>query len=76
MKVVTTPFNLTTEVVEKLLPVITTSEFTTPLLGEKLVIAGGGEDKTVKSVVLVTVPPDVVTEILPVVALGGIFAVN
>ncbi len=75
MKVVTTPLNLTIEVVDKLLPVITTSLFATPLVGEKLVIVGGG-GRTVKSVELVTVPPDVVTVILPLVALGGIFAVN
>src|SRR3989442_3887072 len=50
----------------KFVPVIVTLAPAGPLVGEKLVIVGGG--MTVKLLALIAVPPDVVTLIGPVVA--------
>ena len=66
------PLNFTPVAPVKLLPVIVTSVPTTPLPGVNEAIAGGG---TVKSSVLVAVPPAVVTVILPVEAPFGTLAV-
>jgi hypothetical protein len=54
-------------------PVIVTFVPTTPLVGEKLVMVGGGI--TVKELALVPVPPAVVTLMVPVVAPPGTVAV-
>ena len=54
-------------------PVIVTLAPIAPLLGEKLVMAGGGI--TVKLLALVAVPPAVVTLMVPVVAPLGTVAV-
>lgn len=59
------PLNLTDEAPVKLVPVNVTVIPTTPLVGVKLVIVGAGT--TVKLDGLVTVPPGVVTLIVPVV---------
>src|SRR2546426_12302361 len=56
-------------------PVIVTLVPAGPLVGEKLVIVGGG--MTVKLLALIAVPPDVVTLIGPVVApLGRVVAIE
>src|SRR5438132_12094604 len=57
----------------KVAPVIVTLVPTGPLVGEKLVIVGGG--MTVKLLAPVAVPADVVTLIGPVVAPSGTVAV-
>ena len=67
-------WNFTEVVPVKLVPVTTTVVPTGPLVGEKLVIVGGGT-VTVKFVALVAVPPGVVTAIFPVVAPVGTVAV-
>jgi hypothetical protein len=53
-----------------LVPVIVTTVLTGPLVGEKLAMVGAGV-VTVKLVLLVAVPPGVVTRIGPVVAPAG-----
>ena len=57
----------------KLLPVTVTAAPIPPLVGVKSVIVGAG--MTVKLVLLVAVPPGVVTAIGPVVAPAGTVAV-
>jgi hypothetical protein len=64
---------LTTEAPVKFVPVIVTDNPALPLVGEKSVIVGAG--MTVKLVMLVAVPPGVVTVIGPVVAPAGTVAV-
>lgn len=59
------PLNLTAVAPVKLVPVIVTVAPTPPLVGEKLVIVGAAN--TVKLDELVTVPPGVVTLMVPVV---------
>ena len=73
-KLALTPLNLTAVTPEKFVPVINTEAPTGPEFGVKLVIVGARKS-TVKLVVLVTVPPAVVTEIFPVVAPVGTVAV-
>src|SRR5437016_2943895 len=73
VKVAFDPLKFTAEALVKLAPVITTLAPTPPLVGEKLVMEGGGT--TVKLVALVAVPPGVVTMIVPVVAPEGTVAV-
>ena len=67
------PLNFTAVAPVKFAPVIVTLVPTGPLVGEKLVIEGGGI--TVKLLALVAVPPTVVTLIVPLVALDGTVAV-
>lgn len=67
------PLNLMAVAPVRFVPVIVTLVPTEPVAGVKLVIVGGGV--TVKLAVLVTVPPGVVTLILPVVAPTGAVAV-
>jgi hypothetical protein len=67
------PLNWTAVVPVKLVPVIYTVIPTVPRAGKKLVIAGMG--MTVKLVLLIAVPPGVMTPIAPVVALAGTMAV-
>jgi len=69
------PLNLTAETPVKLVPVRITAVPTAPLLGLKLVIVGA-TTVTVKLVLLVAVPPGVVTEMGPVVAPLGTRAVS
>jgi len=59
------PLNLTAVVPVKLVPVSVTEVPTTPLVGVKLVIVGAATK--VKLLELVPVPPEVVTETVPVV---------
>lgn len=66
-----TPLNVTDLAPVKLAPLIATRAPTCPLVGEKLVILGA----TVKLVELVSVPPGVVTLMVPVVAVAGTVAV-
>lgn len=63
------PFNLTTVAPVKFRPLMVTLAPTRPLVGVKLVIVGALT--TVKAVVLVAVPPGVVTLSGPVVAPAG-----
>ena len=71
-----TPLNLTCEVPEKLKPVMVTAVPILPEEGVKLVMAGAVcTTVTVKLLLLVAVPPGVVTLILPVVAPDGTVAV-
>src|SRR3989442_6638633 len=75
VKVAETPLRLTDVTPVKFVQVIVTLAPTGPLVGEKLVIVGGG--MTVKLLALVAVPPDVVTLIGPVVApLGRVVAIE
>ena len=67
------PSNVPAVAPVKLVPVMVTDDPALPLVGEKPVIVGGGT--TVKFVLLVAVPPGVVTVIGPVVAPGGTVAV-
>jgi hypothetical protein len=67
VKVADLPLKVTEVAPVKLPPVIVTSVPALPLAGVKLVIQGA----TVKFVVLVPVPTDVVTAIVPVVAPVG-----
>ena len=67
-----TPLNVTLVVPVKLVPVIVTGVPTGPLVGLKLRIAG----VTRKTLLLVSVPPGVVTVTEPVVALAGTTAVR
>jgi len=68
------PLNLTIVAPVKLVPVIVTVAPNAALAGEKLVIVGGG--MTVKFVLLVTLPPGVVTVTGPVVAPAGTVALR
>src|SRR5256714_10919008 len=63
------PLNRTAVTPEKFEPLMVTFAPTGPLVGEKLVMVGGG--MTVKVVLLVAVPADVVTLSGPVVAPAG-----
>src|SRR5207237_8017547 len=73
VKLAATPLMVTDVTPVKFVPVIVTLVPAGPLVGEKLVIVGGG--MTVKLLALVAVPPDVVTLIGPVVApLGRVVA--
>jgi len=67
------PLNFTAVAPVYAVPVTVTLAPTAPLLGEKLVIEGGGI--TVKELALVPVPPAVVTLMVPVVAPLGTVAV-
>src|SRR5918996_505023 len=69
-KVALTVLKVTAVAPAKLVPVIVTTVPTGPLAGVKLVMVGRGV-VTVKLVLLVAVPPGVVTRIRPVVALAG-----
>ena len=73
VNVAVVPLNFTAVAPVNAVPVIVTLAPTAPLLGEKLVIAGGGI--TVKELALVPVPPAVVTLMVPVVAPLGTVAV-
>jgi hypothetical protein len=66
------PLNRTAVVPAKFVPMIVTLVPAGPLVGVKLVIAGGLT--TVKLLALVATPPDVVTLIGPVVAPAGTVA--
>ena len=68
------PLNLTAETPVKFVPVIVTFVPTGPLAGVKPVTVGPAVT-TVKLALLVAVPPGVVTEIVPVVAVDGTVAV-
>ena len=73
MKVVAPiPLKVTAVAPVKLVPVMVTLTPTSPLVGLKLVIVGGGT--TVKLLALVAVPADVVTASGPVVAPAGTVA--
>ena len=72
MKLAVLPLKVTAVAPVKPVPLIVTLVPTRPLLGVKLVMAGGGI--TVKSFALVVVPPGVVTLIGPVVAPTGTVA--
>jgi len=75
VKLALVPLNRTAEAPVKLVPLIVTVVPTPPLVGEKLVIVGGG--MTVKLLALLAVPPGVVTLIGPVVApLGTVAAIE
>ena len=67
------PLNLTAVAPVRLVPVITTAVPTKPLLGLKPVMVGAGI--TVKLLLVVAVPPAVVTAMVPVVAPVGTVAV-
>jgi len=71
-KVALVPLNVTAVAPVKLEPLIDTPVPTGPLAGAKLAIAGGGT--TVKALLLVAVPADVVTPIGPVVPPAGTVA--
>src|SRR5947199_5920748 len=73
VKAAVVPLNFTAVAPVKAVPVIVTLAPTAPLVGEKLVMDGGGI--TVKELALVPVPPAVVTLIVPVVAPLGTVAV-
>ena len=70
LKVAEVPLNRTAVVPEKFVPVIVTAAPTRPLVGVNDAIVGAG-GMTVKSSVLVAVPPGVVTLSFPLVAPGG-----
>jgi hypothetical protein len=75
VKVALVPLRATAVAPEKFVPVIVTLVPTGPLPGEKLVIVGGWTVVvTVKFVLLVAVPPPVVTAHGPVVAPAGTVA--
>src|SRR5438128_2119562 len=75
VKLAATPLRVTDVAPVKFVPLIVTLAPTGPLVGEKLVIVGGG--MTVKLLALIAVPPDVVTLIGPVVApLGRVVAIE
>jgi hypothetical protein len=69
VKVAPTPLNATAVAPVKLVPLIVTLVPTGPLVGAKLVIVGGGT--TLNALLLVAVPPGVVTLSGPVVAPAG-----
>src|SRR5947209_17621473 len=68
-KVAVVPLNFTAVAPVEAVPVIVTLAPTPPLVGEKLVMVGGGI--TVKLLALVAVPPAVVTLMVPVIAPPG-----
>jgi hypothetical protein len=72
VKLALTPLKRTAEAPLKWLPVMSTIVPAGPLVGEKPVIVGGG--MTVKLLLLLAVPPGVVTLIGPVVAPAGTVA--
>ncbi|PYT95153.1 MAG: hypothetical protein DMG36_02935 [Acidobacteria bacterium] len=72
MKLAVLPLKVTAVAPVKPVPLIVTLVPTRPLMGVKLVMAGGGI--TVKLFALVVVPPGVVTLIGPVVAPTGTVA--
>ena len=72
VKLALTPLNITAVAPVKFVPLSVTLLPTGPLVGVKLVIVGAGI--TVKLVVLVAVPPGVVTRSDPVVAPAGTVA--
>src|SRR3989441_3173369 len=75
VKLALVPLNRTAVAPLKLVPLIVTVVPTPPLVGEKLVIVGGG--MTVKLPALLAVPPAVVTLIGPLVApLGTVAAID
>jgi hypothetical protein len=71
-KVALVPLNATEVAPVKLVPLIVTLVPTGPLVGAKPVIVGGGT--TVNALLLVAVPPGVVTLSGPVVAPAGAVA--
>ena len=73
VKVAVVPLNLTDVALVNAVPVIVMLAPTAPLLGEKLVMAGG--EITVNELALAPVPPAVVTLMVPVVAPLGTVAV-
>src|SRR5207245_3741441 len=73
VNVAVVPLNVTAVAPVKAVPVSVTLAPTAPLVGEKLVMVGGG--MTVKELALVAVPPAVVTLMIPVVAPLGTVAV-
>src|SRR5207245_11637495 len=73
VNVAVVPLNVTAVAPVKAVPVSVTLAPTAPLVGEKLVMVGGG--MTVKELALVPVPPAVVTPMVPVVAPVGTVAV-
>jgi len=73
VKVAVTPLNRTAVAPVKLVPLTVTLVPTGPLVGAKLVMVGGLA-VTVKALLLVAVPPGVVTLICPVVAPVGTVA--
>src|SRR5438552_8633288 len=73
VKLALVPLNRTAVAPVKLVPLIVTVAPTPPLVGEKLVIVGGG--MTVKLLELLAVPPAVVTLIGPLEAPAGTVAV-
>jgi len=75
VKAALVPLNVTAEAPPKLVPVMTTEVPIGPDAGEKPVIVVVVPEPTTKSEVLLAVPPEVVTEILPVVAPAGTAAV-
>jgi hypothetical protein len=68
------PLNLTDVAGERLEPEIVTTVPTLPEVGERLAIAGGSE--TLKEVVLVAIPPEVVTDTRPLFAPVGTLTVT
>ena len=73
VNVAVVPLNFTAVAPVNAVPVSVTLAPTAPLVGEKLVMVGGG--MTVKELALVPVPPAVVTLMVPVVAPLGTVAV-
>lgn len=69
-----TPPIVTDDALLRLEPLIVTRVPTGPLVGEKLLIEGGG-GRTVNELALLPVPPEVVTLMAPVVAPFGTVAV-
>jgi hypothetical protein len=74
-KLAAVPLNLTKVAPVKPVPVMTTDVPTGPEVGVNDVMVGAAVAVTVKLPELVAVPPDVVTEIFPVVAVAGTVAV-
>jgi hypothetical protein len=72
--VAATPPKLTEVAPKRFVPVIVTTVPATPVVGVKLVIVGAA--MKVKVAVLVAVPPGVVTEIVPVLAVVGTLTVT
>jgi hypothetical protein len=68
-----TPLNVTAVAPLKFVPLIVTLAPTSPLVGEKLVIVGGG-GTTVNEALLIALPPGVVTLSVPLVAPAGTVA--
>src|SRR5439155_17855259 len=69
--VVRSPLKETTLVPAKFVPVRVTVVPTTPLVGEKELIAGAAAESTVKLATLVPAPAEVTTLILPLAAPAG-----